>query len=60
MFSFVGNGFLKYQVRNMVGALIECSTKGRHIKDILSSKNRSSFGRIADACGLYLNNVYYK
>ena len=60
VFSFVGNGFLKYQVRNMVGALIECSTKGRHIKDILNSKNRSSFGRIADACGLYLNNVYYK
>lgn len=56
---FIGNGFLKYQVRNMVGALIETSTKDKSIKSILESKDRKSFGKIAPATGLYLNNVEY-
>lgn len=56
---FIGNGFLKYQVRNMVGALIEVSNSDKHIKDILNSKSRKSFGKIAPPEGLYLNNVEY-
>ena len=56
---FIGNGFLKYQVRNMVGALIEVSNSDKHIKDILNFKSRKSFGKIAPPEGLYLNNVEY-
>ena len=59
IFRFIGNGFLKYQVRNMVGALIEVSTKNKTIDYILKSKDRCSFGKTAGAEGLYLNNVEY-
>ena len=58
-FKFVGDGFLKYQVRNMVGALIETSTKNKSIEYILNSKDRSSFGKIVPGCGLYLSEVEY-
>ncbi len=57
---FIGNGFLKYQIRNMVGALIECVTKDKNIIDILNSKNRSTYGKIAPPEGLYLYDVKYK
>lgn len=56
---FIGNGFLKYQVRNMVGALIEVSNTNKSIKDILNQKNRKTFGKIAPSEGLYLSNVEY-
>lgn len=59
IFTFIGNGFLKYQVRNMVGALIEVSTKNRSIEKILASKKRATFGRIANPEGLYLYDVEY-
>lgn len=57
--TFIGNGFLKYQVRNMVGCLIETSTKNRSIKEALLKKDRKSFGKIAPGCGLYLKDVEY-
>lgn len=57
--TFIGNGFLKYQVRNMVGCLIEASTKNRSIKEVLLKKDRKSFGKIAPGCGLYLKDVEY-
>lgn len=57
--TFIGNGFLKYQVRNMVGCLIETSTKNRNIKEILDKKNRCSYGKIAPPEGLYLYDVEY-
>lgn len=54
---FVGSGFLRYQVRNMVGALIKVGT-GKldvsDVKDILDSKIRGKNGATAKACGLYL------
>jgi len=56
---FIGNGFLKYQVRNMIGALIEVSNTNKSIKDILNQKNRKTFGKIAPPEGLYLSNVEY-
>jgi len=59
IFTFIGNGFLKYQIRNMVGALIEVSTKNRNIKNILDSKDRTTYGKIAPAEGLYLKDVEY-
>lgn len=57
--TFVGNGFIKYQIRNMVGALIECNNKNKNIKQILESKKRESYGKIAPSCGLYLYDVEY-
>ena len=60
--SFIGNGFMKYQVRNMVGLLISV---GEHKKDIeevkkiIENKNRSQKFKTAEACGLYLNKIWY-
>lgn len=59
IFKFTGDGFMKYQIRNIVGALIEVSTKNRKIKDILESKDRTTFGKIAPPEGLYLYDVKY-
>ena len=59
---FVGNGFLKYMVRNMVGLLIEIGSSKRDIdsvKKILDLKDRKEAGICAPACGLYLVNVNY-
>ena len=54
---FVGNGFLRYQVRNMVGALIRVGTNkmdADDVKEILDSKVRGKNGATAKSCGLYL------
>ena len=59
---FVGNGFLKYMVRNMVGLLIEVGSNNRSVEDvkkILDSKDRKEAGICAPSMGLYLANVYY-
>ena len=59
---FVGNGFLKYMVRNMVGLLIEIGSSKRDVdcvKKILDLKDRKEAGTCASACGLYLVNVNY-
>ena len=60
--TFVGTGFLRYMVRNMVGLLIEIGEgkrKPEDIIDIFKSENRKSAGKTAPACGLYLRNVFY-
>ena len=60
--SFIGNGFMKYQVRNMVGLLIAVGEHKKDIKDIkmiIENKNRSQKFKTADACGLYLKKVWY-
>lgn len=59
---FVGNGFLKYMVRNMVGLLIEVGSNNRNVEDvkkILDSMDRKEAGICAPSMGLYLTNVYY-
>lgn len=59
---FSGNGFLRYQVRNMVGILIsvgEEKIKPSKVKKILLSKDRTKSGKIAPAEGLYLTNIKY-
>ncbi len=60
--SFLGTGFLRYMVRNMVGMLIEIG-EGKHksedIIKILESHDRTKAGICAPACGLYLKDVFY-
>lgn len=59
---FSGNGFLRYQVRRMVGTLLDVG-RGRKSADalpaIIASRDPSRAGRTALACGLYLVSVEY-
>lgn len=60
--SFIGSSFLKYQVRRMVGALIEVARgkeKEEFITMVIESKNPKISHRVADGCGLYLYQVNY-
>ena len=60
--TFVGTGFMRYMVRNMVGLLIEIGEGKRspeEIIDILKQEDRTFAGKTAPACGLYLRNVFY-
>lgn len=62
IFRFVGNGFLRYMVRNIVGTLIEIGENKRvpeDMKIILDKNGREYAGKIAPACGLYLYDVEY-
>ena len=55
--TFIGSGFLRYQVRNMVGLLLRVGTlkvEEREVKKILDSKVRGCEGVTAKSCGLYL------
>ena len=60
--TFEGTGFLRYQVRNMVGILIkvgENKISTEDVEKILLSKDRTKSGKTAPANGLYLCDVYY-
>ena len=61
-FIFVGNGFLRYMIRIMVGTLIQVG-EGRKqpedIKKILEMKDRRLAGHTAKPQGLYLQRVDY-
>jgi tRNA pseudouridine38-40 synthase len=61
-FFFTGDGFLRYQVRTMVGALVE-SNRGRlkagSITELIESKDRRLVGAPAPARGLTLMKVEY-
>lgn len=59
---FVGTGFLRYMVRNMVGTLIEIGEgkrKSEDIINILKQEDRTKAGKTANPEGLYLKNVFY-
>ena len=59
---FLGTGFLRYMVRNMVGTLIEIGEgkrKSEDILDIFAMKDRKEAGITAPANGLYLKDVFY-
>lgn len=62
LFEVEGDGFLRHQVRNMVGTLIEVG-QGRRAPDsmpaLLRSKNRRLAGPTAPASGLCLVRVRY-
>lgn len=60
--SFLGTGFMRYMVRNLVGILIQIGEgkyKSTDIIDILEACDRRKAGICADACGLYLKDVFY-
>ena len=60
--TFKGDGFLRYQVRNMVGILIrvgEEKISPEDVEKILKSKDRTKTGKTAPAEGLYLVDVEY-
>lgn len=60
--AFVGTGFLRYMVRNIVGTLIEIGEgkrKSEEIITILQKEDRKEAGKTANAEGLYLKNVFY-
>ena len=61
--TFEGNGFMRYQIRNMVGSAIAVANKKEplsfienHLKD---NKKREIIAYKAPACGLYLVDVVY-
>lgn len=60
--TFKGNGFLRYQVRNMVGLLIkigENKISPDIVDKIIESKDRTKASKTAPAEGLYLTEVIY-
>ena len=60
--TFKGDGFLRYQVRNMVGILIrvgENKISTEDVEKILESKDRTTTGKTAPPEGLYLTEVTY-
>jgi tRNA pseudouridine38-40 synthase len=61
-FFFTGDGFLRYQVRTMVAALVE-SNRGRlkagSVSELIGSKDRALAGAPAPARGLTLMKVGY-
>ena len=59
---FVGTGFLRYMVGNIVGTLIEVGEgkrRSEEVIDILRKEDRKVAGKTANAEGLYLKNVFY-
>jgi tRNA pseudouridine38-40 synthase len=59
---FIGTGFLRYMVRNIVGTLIEVGEgkrRSEEVIEILKSQDRTKAGKMANPEGLYLKNVFY-
>ena len=59
---FAGDGFLRYQIRKMVGALIESNRgrlKSKTISELIESKDRALVGAPVPARGLTLMKVGY-
>ncbi len=59
---FIGTGFMRYMVRNIVGTLIEIGEgkrRSEEIIDILASEDRRRAGKTALPQGLFLKNVFY-
>jgi tRNA pseudouridine38-40 synthase len=58
-----GDGFLYNMVRWIVGTLVEVglgNRKPEEIPDIINSKRRDNTGNLAEACGLFLENIHYE
>lgn len=63
IFSFIGSGFLRYMVRNLVGTLIyigENDINPIFMREILENQDRTTAKKTANPEGLYLKNVFYK
>lgn len=62
-FVFIGNGFMQYQVRNMVGTLIKVGRnkiESKEIKYILENEEKKNLVYCAPALGLCLEKVKYE
>jgi len=60
--SFQADGFMKYQVRNMVGLLLAVGSGKKQVEDvnkIIEAKDRTKSVKTAPAEGLYLKKVWY-
>lgn len=60
--TIIGDGFMKYQIRNIVGSLVEVGNGKKNKEDlikIMELKDRSKAGVMVPACGLYLKAVKY-
>ncbi len=61
-FIFIGSGFLKYQIRRMMGALVEIG-RGKEdinfINEVLEKKDPGISHKSLDGAGLYLYKVNY-
>jgi tRNA pseudouridine38-40 synthase len=60
--SFVGNGFLRYMVRQLVGLIVEICLSNFDVSLIdmmFETRDRKLSVKNADACGLYLYKVNY-
>lgn len=60
--SFQANGFMKYQVRNMVGLLISIGSGKKvpsDVNKIIEAKDRTESVKTAPSEGLYLKKVWY-
>ena len=59
---FQADGFMKYQVRNMVGLLLAIGNDKKEVEDVsilLQAKSRQRAVKTAPAAGLYLKKVWY-
>lgn len=62
IFQFIGDGFLRNMVRNLVGTLLEVGRNKLTVQDfsaILLAKERAMAGATAPAHGLFLKEVIY-
>lgn len=62
-FNFIGTGFMKYQIRNMVGTLVfigRDKIEPKEILKLLNNPSRTITFPKAPSSGLYLKNVYYE
>lgn len=62
IFQFIGDGFLRNMVRNLVGTLLEVGRgklSAAAFSAILQAKDRTMAGATAPAHGLFLKEVYY-
>ena len=63
IFQFIGDGFLRNMVRNLMGTLLEVGRGKLSVAEfsaILQAKNRSMAGATAPAHGLFLKEVLYE
>ncbi|MDR0934689.1 MAG: tRNA pseudouridine(38-40) synthase TruA [Erysipelotrichaceae bacterium] len=62
VYTFIGPGFMRYMIRNLIGTAIACGSGKislEEIKNLLSSDKRNIVSYKADAKGLFLVDVLY-
>lgn len=62
IFQFIGDGFLRNMVRNLVGTLLDVGrgkVSAAEFSTILQAKDRTKAGATAPAHGLFLKEVFY-